>query len=214
MMKMRLKNSTKRFKKYKINIKLTKKNIFIFLISFLIISFICGIIFYLYLNNSDKDIINKNISNYFVLKDSYNYVNLFFKSSFNNIINSSIIWLLGISVIGIVVVLFIFFSSFFSLGFSMSAIIGLYGAKGIGGLLCYLLFSRCLFLINIFILTFFSINISIKIFKICFLKDEINIKEEIKKYYKILILSLCISIICSILEIFVDPFMIKLFNLI
>ena len=109
-MKMKLKNSTKLRKRFKLNIKLSKRNIFIFLISFLAISFISGIIFYLNLNLNDKDVINKNINSYFILKDSYDYVSLFLKSNFNNIFNTGITWLLGISIIGIALFLFIFFS--------------------------------------------------------------------------------------------------------
>ena len=213
-MKMKLKNSTRLRKRFKLNIKLNKRNIFIFLISFLVISFISGIIFYLNLNLNDKDVINKNINSYFVLKDSYDYVSLFLKSNFNNIFNTGITWLLGISIIGIALVLFIFFSSFFSLGFSISAIISIYGVKGILVSLCYLLFSKILVLLNTFIITFFAINISIKLFKVCFLKDEINIKEEIRKYNKILLFCLCLSIISSIFEVFIDPFMIKIYQMI
>lgn len=213
-MKMKLKNNIKLRKKIKLNIKLSKKNIFIFLISLLIISFISGIIFYLNLNINDKDVINKNINCYFVLKDNYDYLSLFLKSNFNNILNTGITWLLGISIIGIALVLFIFFSSFFSLGFSISAIISIYGAKGVVISICYLLFSKLLVLFNTFIITFFAINISIKLFKVCFLKYEINIKEEIKKYNKIFLFCLCISIISSIFEVFVDPLMIKLYQMI
>lgn len=212
-MKMRLKNST-RLKLFKLNIKLNKKNIFIFLISFVIISFILGIIFYLNLNINDKDTINKNINNYFILKDNYNYINLFIKSNYNNILNTSIIWLLGISIIGIILILFIFFSSFFSLGFSISAFISIYGIKGILVSFCYILFSKILVLLNTFIISFFAINISIKLFKLCFLKNEINIKEEIRKYIKILIFCICLSIITSLFEVFIDPFMIKIYDLI
>lgn len=212
-MKMKLKNST-RLKQFKLNIKLNKKNIFIFLISFVIISFILGIIFYLNLNINDKDIINKNINNYFVLKDNYNYMNLFIKSNYNNILNTSIIWLLGISIIGVILILFIFFSSFFSLGFSITALVSSYGIKGILVSFCYILFSKVLVLLNTFIISFFAMNISIKLFRLCFLKDEINIKEEIRKYTKILIFCICLSIITSLFEVFIDPFMIKIYSMI
>ena len=54
---------------------------------------------------------------------------------------------------------------------------------------------------------------TIKLFKVCFLKDEINIKEEIRKYNKILLFCLCLSIISSIFEVFIDPFMIKIYQM-
>lgn len=210
-MKMNLKNRS--FKKISnLNIKLTSKNLFIFLISFSIVTFIIGIIFYYILNSSDKTEFNNGIINYFTLKDNYNYLDLLKSSFLENTFNSFLIWILGISVIGIIAVIFIYFCSLFSLGFSIASIFASYKAKGIIGTICYLFPSKACYLIVMFFLTFFAIKISYKIIKLCFTKEEINIKEEINRYFKVLLFSFFSLLAVSVLEVFVDPFIIGLFS--
>ena len=214
-MRMILKNTEKEkrkinfthFKKY-----LTYKNLMIFLGSFIIINIILGIIFYLYMNQSDKEIINSNITNYFKIAESYSYLENLKNSILNNIGNMSIIWILGISVIGIFIVIFIFFAETFSIGFSIASIIGAYGGKGLIGIISYLFPGKILYLIMLYIITYFAIRFSIQIIKYLFFKKDIDLRGFLKKYVKILIIVIIISLVCSILEIFVNPLMIKLFT--
>lgn len=210
-MQMKLKNN--KFKKLKaLNIKLTSKNLFIFLVSFSIITIIIGIIFYYFLNESDKSIANNTIINYFTIKENYNYVSLLKNSILENTFNTFVIWILGISVIGVLASIFIYFCQMFSIGFTIASIFGNYGIKGILGTFCYLITSKICYIIILFILTFFSIKISYKIIKLCFSKEEINLKYEIKKYFKVLLFSFIVMICISIISIFIDPFFIKLFT--
>ena len=67
-------------------------------------------------------------------------------------------------------------------------------------------------MIVLFILTFFSIKISYKLIKLCFTKQDINIKKEISKYFKVLLFSFIMVIVISMLKVFVDPFLIKFFT--
>ena len=67
-------------------------------------------------------------------------------------------------------------------------------------------------MIVLFILTFFSIKISYKLIKLCFTKEDINIKKEISKYFKVLLFSFIMVIVISMLKVFVDPFLIKFFT--
>ncbi len=205
-MKMILKNHNR--KKLNINF-LTKKSFFIFLISLLLISIISGIGFFLYLNSSDKDILKENINSYFTLADNYDYFKILIDSLKNNIFTLLIFWILGISVIGCFINLFLYFLEGFSIGFSIASIISSYSYKGIIGSLLYLFPSKVVYLLLIFILTFFSCLFSYKLIKGIFLKEEIVFKEEIKKYYKILLVSFIITIICSLFETFINPLMIK-----
>ena len=100
----------------------------------------------------------------------------------------------------------------FSIGFAIASIFGQYGIKGSVGMLCYLIPSKICYMIVLFLLTFFAIKISYKIIKLCFTKEEINIKEEIRKYFKILLFSFIAMLAISIMEIFIDPLLIKLFT--
>ena len=72
--------------------------------------------------------------------------------------------------------------------------------------------SRILYLIVLFLLTFYSIKISYKIIKLCFTKEEVYIKKEIKVYFKVLLFFFITMIGISFVEVFIDPTFIKLFT--
>lgn len=210
-MRMNLKN--KKFKNFNFgHIKFTSKNLFIFLTSFSIIAIVIGVIFYFLLSSSDKSVVDSSVSNYFVFNENINYANLFKESILSNTYNIFLIWVLGISVIGVLASIFIYFCEFFSVGFSLASLFNIYGVKGILASICYLLTSKVCFMIVLFILTFFSIKISYKLIKLCFTKEDINIKKEISKYFKVLLFSFIMVIVISMLKVFVDPFLIKFFT--
>ena len=216
-MKMILKNNEaiKRkinFKKINIKKYINNKNFIIFLLSFLILSIIIGILFYLYMNNDDKTYINNNITSYFTIKKSYDYLNLLKNSIINNIGNTTIIWLLGISIIGIPIIVFLFFSETFSIGFSLSAIIGKYKLKGFIGIISYLFPSKILYILTLFLITYFALRFSIQIIRYLFFKKDLDLRSYFKKYFKQLIIITILAITCSILDVFITPFMIKLFT--
>lgn len=210
-MKMNLKN--KSLRKIKISrIKLTSKNLFIFLISFSIIALIVGMLFYYFLNTGDKDLAQSSVTNIFGIKESYDYLNLLKTRLLQNSFSTFLIWILGISVIGVIATLFIYFCEVFSIGFTIASIFGEYGVKGILASFCYLIPSKICYLVIVFLLTFFAIKISYKIIKLCFTNEDVRIKEEIRKYFKVLLFSFIAMIAISLMEVFIDPFLIKLFT--
>ena len=210
-MKMNLKNRTSKKIKLK-RFRLTSKNLFLFLVSFSVVTIIIGIIFYFFLNTNDKNLANNHVLEYFTIKDNYNYLTALKDSLLENTFNIFLIWILGISVIGVIATVFIYFLEMFSIGFFLASIFGEFGAKGLIGAFCYLFPSKIGYLIVFFLLTFFAIKISSKIIKLCFTKEEINLKEEIRKYFKVLLFSFLVIIVISIMEVFIDPFLIKLFT--
>ncbi len=48
--------------------------------------------------------------------------------------------------------------------------------------------------------------------KLLFTKEEINIKRDMNKYFKVLLFSSIVMIGISMLEVFIDPILIKLFT--
>lgn len=207
-----MKMNLKKIKKLDLNI-INKKNYFIFLISFFIVSLIIGIIFFNYLNNNDKEILSSNINSYFTINDSYNYLKVLLESIKNNFLGIVLIILLGISIIGIFLILFLYFAEGFTLGFTISSIIYTYKLKGIIGIISYLIPSKIIYLIMLFILTYFAIRFSYKLFCYFILKKDIDLHEEMHKYLKKGLICLLIGLVCSLLEVFVSPLMIKLFTL-
>ena len=208
-MRMNLKN---RSKKFNIRFKFNSKNLFIFLVSFSILSFFIGILFYFLVSSDDKSSINSVVINNFKIKSSYNYLLILKNSLLSNTYNIFLIWVLGISVIGIIGVLFIYFCELFSLGFTTSAMFYTYKGRGILAFLCYAFPSKIIYVILLFLITYFAIKISYKVFRLCFTNDDINIKLEIKKYFKVLLFVWILVVCVSILSVFVDPIFIKLFT--
>lgn len=210
-MRMNLKN--KSLKKLKIKkVKLSAKNLFIFLLSFSIITIVIGIIFYFLLSSKDKETVNSAINSYFTIKDNYNYISLLKDNILDNTYDTFLIWILGISVIGVIASIFIYFCELFSIGFTIASIMNVYNVKGLIGVLCYLIPTKICYIIILFILTFFAVKISYKLIKLCFSKEEVNIKLEISKYFKVLLFSFISMIAISMLTVFIDPLLIKIFT--
>lgn len=208
-----LKNYSKKRKITKIDFKrfLNYRYLFYFLVSFFIIAFVLGIIFYFCLNNSDQNIIKDNIVSYFTISDKYNYLSLFFKSLLNHFGNIFLFWLLGISVLGLPLLLFYGFIESFSLGLLIAGIIKLYGLKSILGIFCYLFPAFIFFFILEFFLIYFGLKFGIELILHLFKKKD---GFSIKVYLKKLSFGLIISFILCIFEVFLTPFFIKLFTII
>ena len=59
------------------------------------------------------------------------------------------IFILGISVVGILIVLFLYFSEAFSIGFCITSLLNTYKVKGIIAIFCYLFPSKIIYLLNL-----------------------------------------------------------------
>ena len=210
-MRMNLKNNSRKFRNIK-SIKITSKNLFIFLASFSIITILIGVLFYFLMSSADKETVNNIVKNNFEINSNYDYFSSLKQSILSNTYDIFLIWILGISVIGVFANIFIYFSHLFSIGFTITSIISMYKAKGLIASLLFLIPSKICYLLIIFLLTFYSIRISYKIFRLCFTKEDIKIKSEITKYFKILLFFFIAMIGVSFLEVFIDPIFIKLFT--
>ena len=114
------------------SIFIINKQIVIFLLGLSIIAIIAGALYITILNKTDQTLIQNSINEFF---NNIKTNKLNFGLSLKNAILTNIgfivlIWLLGISVIGIPIIIFLFFSKVFTLGFSISSIIFNYKLKG------------------------------------------------------------------------------------
>ena len=193
--------------------KLKKK--YVFLLIIVIIGIIAGIIFSNILSTEDSKLVITKISTYFNnLRDDVeiNYLKNLFNSLRNNIVYLSIIWILGLGVIGLLFNNFILFFKSFILGFSIGSIINIYLYGGIILSFLYIFPALLLNLLIIMIMTYYANDFSINIFNVIFHKKEINFKILVKRYSKIYCYLVILLIISSLLETFVMPFFIKLFS--
>lgn len=196
---------------------LQQKRIYIFLIALIIVSLIAGILFYFAISKEDKLLVNNELVNFFSSIKSgtgINYLSSLFNSLITNLVYILLIWLLGISIIGLPVILFMLAIKGFIVGFSISSIIASYGLKGILGAFVYSFPHSFIFLLLLILLGFYSISFCIKLFKYLFLKQMINFKDAMRRYLKILLITCIVAIFISLYETFIATYFIKLFTII
>lgn len=191
-----------------------QKKVYVILIVLTIIGIISGIIFTTILSKIDQNLVQEQLTNFFnqIKTGKVNYTNGIINSVTSNLLYCVGIWLLGISIIGLPVILFLLFMKGFITGFSIGSIISIYQWKGVVGALTYIFPHHIISLLISILLSFYAMSFSMKLFSSLFLKKEINFKEAMRRYVKILVISMVGLLLCSILEIYVSPFLIKLFT--
>ena len=189
----------------------SNKKVLIFLFGLLVVGFIFGTVFITMINNSDKTLVKDYITKYIESVKNVNYFKCMINSLINNLGFILIIWLLGISVIGIPVILFICFGKAFTLGFSISSFILNYKAKGCLYALIYLFPSQIVSLIMYTILTLYSLTFSLRIISSVVNKKTLDFKYLSTKYIKVLVICIIVSILCSLYDVFVIPNILKHF---
>ena len=192
------------------NEKQVKK--YIFLLGLIIIGIIFGIVFSLVLSKNDQLIVKNTLDTFYhkpISKD--NLITSFKDSLSTNYFYSLIVWILGMSIIGIPIILFLLFGKGFIVGFSIGSIIKIYKVKGIIGVICYLFPHNILSIILSILLSFHALNFSIKLFKYLFLHKDMNIRNTMKKYIKILIICIVGYLISSLIEAFLVPYITQVY---
>ncbi|CCZ59537.1 stage II sporulation protein M [Clostridium sp. CAG:710] len=193
-----------------------QKKLYRIIITLMIFGIISGILFIFFISKESKTKALVSIKNFFDLMNTSTGIN-YGKSLLNTLVNNIgyvlLIWLLGISIIGLPITIILAFMKSFIVGFSISSIISCYKAKGILGAFLYVFPHQIIILFIYLLLSFYSISFSIKLFKSLFLKQTINFRVVMQKYIKILLISLIGIIIVSLYEVFISTYFIKLFTM-
>lgn len=192
----------------------TRKRTFIFFAVLVILGIIFGSLFITILDKPDKEMVTSRITEFFNLVKTNNDTDILSalkNSLFSNILSVLMIWLLGISIIGIPLIIVFMFIKSFIFGFSVGGIISVYNIKGIILSIGYLFPHQFINIVVLFALSLVSFNLSINFLKNLLTKRTMDFKIWTGKYYKLLFLSLIIMIISSLLEVFVSPLILKLF---
>ena len=187
------------------------KRLIIFLVVICIIAIIAGSILVTILNYNDKVLLDQHLNN-FLNNIQNNKLNYFFTLKNNlvtNILYIILIWILGISVIGLPIIIILYFFKTFILGFSIGSILACFKLKGIIFSVLYIFPGGIFYLITLTVLTMYSLSFSIKMIYSILKKTNINFKTIINRYVYILIFSLIITIITSLYDTFAMPNLIK-----
>lgn len=191
--------------------KLKTKKLFILVFAITLLCFLAGMLLISMLSKSNKELIINSLNNFYTsLKENkISSTNLLYKTMTSNLILNIIIWVLGISIIGIPIVIFILGFKSLSLGFTISSLIYTYKFNGLLKAIIYLI-PNIINIFIVFVLVYYSISFSINLFNYLFRKIEFNKRVIVKRYLKILIVAILLSILTSVTESFILP---KLFNL-
>lgn len=191
--------------------KLKTKKVFIIIFIVTLLAFIIGILLVSIESKDNKELITTSLTTFFnnIKENKLNTQTLLYKSITNNLIINIIVWLLGISIIGLPIVLIILGFKSLTIGFTISSILYTYKLNGLIKVIIYII-PNIINLFVLFVLTYYSINFSLMLFNYLFRKKEYNKKLIVNRYLKLLILSLLIPILTSVIETFILP---KLFYL-
>lgn len=196
----------------------SNKHIIRFLFILFILGLTSGSLFINYINDKDLVTLTNNISNYFSnIKDMNEYVfglSIFKEYVINNIFLTIIIFILGISIIGVlVVIIFIFFKGF-TLGLTLSSFIVKYKLKGILSIILYVFPFNLIEILIYMFLSLYAVNSCLKLIRGVAKKDNINFKTFIGKYTLSFIISLILLTLNSLLKAYIFPFILKIFTII
>ncbi len=196
--------------KLKFKIKLDKK-ILLFLVILLVIGITVGAIFVTILNQSDKSLVSEHLNEFLnsVESNKLDFSLVLKNNLISNILYVLIIWLLGISVIGLPIIIFMFFSKTFILGFSIGAIISTFKTKGILFGLVYTFPGQVISLLFLMLLVMYSLSFSFKMIYLIFKKKTLDFKVVMNKYFKILLVVLSVIILMSLYDTYLMPRLVK-----
>lgn len=192
----------------KLKLKLKSNNkLIIFLVVLTFIGIISGTIFSLIISANDKKIVSEYLTDFLfaVQNNEINQFGAFINAILDNFSISIIIWLLGISIIGIPIILILFFSKSFVIGFTIGSLIINYNLKGCLLSLIYIFPHHVINIILYLLLVIYSLAFSIKLIYSLLKRKNIDFKPIINKYLYILIIIIVGFSFTSLYEAFIMP---------
>lgn len=180
-----------------------------FLIGISIIGFIFGCIFILIISKTDKTLVKEYIESFVKNLNNTNYLDIFKNTMFNNLLFIIVIWLLGISVIGLPINIFYYFLKNFVLGFTCVSFVLTYKLKGCIFSIVYIIPHNIINMFLFTILVYYSLNFSVLLIYSIIKKKNINFKLIINKYIKVFLFIIIGILITGIYESFILPNIMK-----
>ena len=168
-----------------------------------------GIIFFFITTSLDKMIV-KNMMNEFVSIKTNVTFSTFINSFKYNIIYIVIITLSSLLVIFSPLVLLINYYKGLTIGFLISSTISTFKLKGILYFVAILFPHHILMSILLIIYSSIMFKLSLKLLKVIYMNEPINLNIFIKKVLILFITSLIVCIIISLLEIYISPLLLGL----
>lgn len=186
--------------------------LFLFLSILLVIGIIAGSIFSVTITDNDTELVNNYLINYLtsIKNGELLFLDSFVSTVLSNLIVVVLIWIFGISIIGIPVIFLIFFYKSFILGFTIGSILLNYKIKGILFSIIYVFPHHIINLLMLMIFIVYAYVVSLKIINAVFKRTEVNFKPITYKYLSILGIVLITILLTSFYSSFIVPRLLKL----
>lgn len=197
-------------KKYmdKLKIKIYfNKNLFVFLLVLVLVGVGSGTIFSLILNDGDKKLVTEYLNNFItsISNNKLEFSTSFFNTMIFTLGFALLIWIFGISIIGIVLILPFLFIKAFVLGFSIGSILINFKLKGIIVSLIYIVPHHVINILIYILVSAYAIMISYRLINSMKSKKAFDFKIFMSRYTFILGFSLVVLFITSLYEVFALP---------
>lgn len=182
-----------------------------FIISLIVVGIVCGSIYYNLLSQNEIKVVKDILGNFFdsVKGNSINYGNVLVNSFISEFVIILIVFILGFSMIGIPVTIFLVFMKGLTLGFTLSSLISMFSYKGVIFSFIYIFPAHLFSIFNLLLISFYSINFSLLLIKTVFKKRPINMGREFKKYGVVLLINFVVTILYSLSESYLFPNVLK-----
>lgn len=193
------------------NKTISNKKIIVFLVGLFLIGLIAGSIFITIISKSDQALVKEYIKEFVnkADKNKLNYLEALKNASLSNGLFIVIVWLLGFSIIGIPIVIFMYFSKAFILGFSLSSFILQYKFKGLLLALIYFFPHHVVNILAYTLIMIYSLKISFILINSIIKKKTISFKAIMNRYLIVFAVSIGMVIVASLYECFIVPFLIR-----
>lgn len=193
------------------NKTISNKKTIVFLVGLFLIGLIAGSIFITIISKSDQALVKEYIKEFVnkADKNKLNYLEALKNASLSNGLFIVIVWLLGFSIIGIPIVIFMYFSKAFILGFSLSSFILQYKFKGLLLALIYFFPHHVVNILAYTLILIYSLKISFILVNSIIKKKTISFKAIMNRYLIVFAVSIGMVIVASLYECFVVPFLIR-----
>ena len=197
--------------KLKSNIRINK-NLFVFLVVIIAVGVASGSLFVTVLNDSDKTMVSDYLNNFFnnLNSNNLNYSGTLINTLIFTIGLASLIWILGISVIGVVLSWVFLFIKAFSLGFSVASIIINFNFKGILIALAYVVPHHIINLMIYLLISSYALVLSYRLICSFTKKKSFDFKGIFNRYLFILGFSLIILLFSALYEVYLAPTLINM----
>ena len=187
-----------------------KTNLFVMFV--IILGIISGSIFLMVINENDKSTVINQITTFMknINDNNINNFNALKSAIIENLIFIILVWILGMSIIGVIFNIFFIYMKGFMIGFSISSFILTYKYKGIIASVIYAFPTSIINIIVALILGSYSIIFTINLWKVIFMKDKnYNTGRFFKKYLLVLGITTILVMLSSVTESYLVPSIFK-----